>query len=111
METDMPGTVRLWWHDGSTLDVRNHPTTLINEPELAFESHTVGASPVAAGPAPAGAHVAVLESAVNLRYRVIPAGAAGSAADAAAKPLTATGHAVATIGLAPGATLSLVEEA
>ena len=107
----MPGTVRLWWHDGSTLDVRSHPTTLINEPELGFESHTVGAAPVSCGPAPQDAHVAVIESTVNLRYRVLRPGEAGSAGDPEAKPLIATGIGVATVGIAPGCTLSLVEVA
>lgn len=106
----MPGTVKLWWHDGSTLDVRNHPTILINEPELGFETHTVGAAPVATSAAPADAHVAVLQSTVNLRYRVLRPGQSGSAADPEAKPLVATGLAVATIGVEPGLRLSLVEE-
>ena len=47
--------------------------------------------------------------AFSLRYRVLAPGQGGSAADAEAKPLRATGFSVATIGVAPGATLSLVE--
>ncbi|MGF1502271.1 MAG: hypothetical protein ACFBSD_10685 [Paracoccaceae bacterium] len=107
----MPGTVKLWWHDGSTLDVRSHPTPLINEPELGFSSATVGATPVSFGPAPAEACVAVLEAPVNLRYRVLRAGQTGSAADPQAKPLVATLPGIAAIGIEPGATLSLIEEA
>jgi len=105
----MPGTVKLWWHDGSTLDVRNHPTPLINEPEHGFETLGVGATPVATGPAPDGCCVAVIESDVALRYRVLAPGQAGSASDPEAKPMAATGFRVSTIGVRPGMTLSLIE--
>jgi len=105
----MPATVKLWWHDGSTLDIRRHPTPLIGEPEQGFETVSVDTTPVSAGPAPDGAAVAVIETPVSLRYRVLAPGQGGSAADAEAKPLRATGFSVATIGVAPGATLSLVE--
>ncbi|GMG81090.1 hypothetical protein LNKW23_03020 [Paralimibaculum aggregatum] len=108
----MPGTVKLWWHDGSTLDVRSHPTPLIAEPELGFETLSVStAAAVASGAAPEDAHVAVIESGVNLRYRVLKPGQNGSAADPEAKPLIATLPGIAAIGIAPGATLSLIEEA
>ncbi len=105
----MPGTVKLWWHDGSTLDVRSHPTPLINEPELGYETVSVGPAPVASGPAPAAAHVAVIESAVNLRYRVLRPGQSGGAADPEAKPMSATLPGIATIGVEPGYTISFVE--
>jgi len=106
----MPGTVKLWWHDGSTLDVRSHPTPLINEPELGFETLSVGTSAVASSPAPEEAHVAVIETPVPVRYRVLRPGDNGSADDAEAKPLQVTVQAVATIGVEPGYVLSLREE-
>ncbi len=108
----MPGTVKLWWHDGATLDVRSHPTPLINEPELGFETLSVDTvAPVASGPAPADAHVAVIETGdLVLRYRVLRPGQAGSASDLAAKPMPATRGAIASIGIEPGAVLSVIEE-
>lgn len=105
----MPGTVKLWWHDGSTLDVRSHPTPLINEPELGYETVSVGAAPAATGPAPSAAHVAVIESPVNLRYRVLRPGQTGSATDPEAKPMSATLPGIATIGVEPGYVISFVE--
>ena len=105
----MPATVKLWWHDGSTLDIRYHPTPMINEPELGFETVSVGWAPVQTSAAPEDAFVAVIESPVALRYRVVGPGGTGDAADAEAKPLLATGFGVATIGVAPGAVLSLLE--
>ncbi len=107
----MPATVKLWWHDGSTLDVRSHPTPLIAEPELGFETLAVDtAAPVESGAAPEDAHVAVIESAVSLRYRVLRPGESGAATDPEAKPLLATLPGIATIGVAPGFRLSLIEE-
>lgn len=105
----MAATVKIWWHDGSTLDHRSHPTPLINEPEIGFESPTVGVAPVAVGPVPEGACVAVIESPIGLRYRVLAPGEPGDAADPEAKPLIATGFSVATVGVVPGGTLSLSE--
>lgn len=107
----MPGTVKLWWHDGSTLDVRSHPTPLINEPELGFETLSVDSGgAVVSGAAPDDAHVAVIESAVNLRYRVLRPGDNGAATDPEAKPLLATLPGIAAIGIEPGYSLSLIEE-
>lgn len=105
----MAGTLKLWWHDGSTLDARSHPTPLINEPERGFESHTVGTTPVSTGPAPSDCYVAVVETTVPIRYRILAPGQTGSAADPEAKPLNATGFAVATVGIVPGAVLSVME--
>jgi hypothetical protein len=103
-------TVKIWWHDGSTLDVRNHPTPLINEPEVAFESVVVGAVPVSTGPAPEESVVCVIESPVPLRYRVRVPGGTGLASDVEAKRIAATGTRNATIGVQPGFTISLLEE-
>jgi len=105
----LAGTVKLWWHDGSTLDERSHPTPLINEPERGFETLAVGLTPVASAPAPEEVHVAVIESTVAIRYRVLLPGQTGSAADPQAKPMIATGFSVATIGVKPGAVLSVME--
>ena len=105
----MAGTVKLWWHDGSTLDARQHPTPLVNEPERGHETLNVGLSAVASSAAPEGCTVVVIESPINLRYRVVVAGGTGSADDPEAKPLRATGFALATVGVAPGAVLSLRE--
>ncbi|MGF1446472.1 MAG: hypothetical protein ACFBRM_09765 [Pikeienuella sp.] len=107
----MPGSVKLWWHDGATLDIRHHPTPLINEPELAFETLSVDtAVAVESMPAPANAHLAVIESGdLALRYRVLGAGQSGAASDPEAKPLPATRFGIACIGVEPGARLSLLE--
>ena len=50
----MPGTVKIWWHDGAVRDVRYHDIPVVNEPELGFESIAVGASPVQSGAGPGG---------------------------------------------------------
>jgi len=105
----MPGTAKLWWHDGSTRDARYHPTPLINEPELGFETLTLSSSPVSSSAAPQDAFVAVIETDVPVRYIVRAPGETRDAAAAEAKPLVATGHGVATIGILPGYTLSLME--
>jgi hypothetical protein len=105
----MPGTAKLWWHDGSTRDARYHPTPLINEPEIGFETLALSAAPAATGAAPEHAHVAVLETDVAIRYLVRAPGDMRDATAAEAKPLAATGSAVATIGVRPGYTLSIRE--
>jgi len=105
----MPGSVKLWWHDGATRDARYHATPLVNEPEMGFETLSLSATPVTTPPAPAEAHVAVLETDVALRYLVVAPGEARDATDPKAKPLAATGFAVATVGVRPGHSLSLVE--
>ncbi|MEM1344126.1 MAG: hypothetical protein AAGI34_06040 [Pseudomonadota bacterium] len=107
----MPGTLKLWWHDGSTLDVRAHPTPLINEPERAYETLSLTTTPATTGPAPERCFVAAIETDVDLRYRVLLPGQTGSAADPEAKPMPRTGFRLATIGVQPGATLSVVEVA
>jgi len=105
----MPGTAKLWWHDGSTRDARYHPTPLINEPEIGFETIAISASPAASTAAPEDCYVAVLETDVAIRYLVRVPGDSRDASADEAKPLVATGHAVATIGILPGSTLSIVE--
>ena len=53
----MPGTVKIWWHDGATKDVRYNELPVVNEPELGFETGAVGrgadADPVSSKPLPA----------------------------------------------------------
>lgn len=105
----MPGTLKIWFHDGSTRDARYNPTPLINEPELGFETLAVSAIPATSGPAPADAHVAVIECDVDIRYRVTAPGGAEDATSPRAKPMAATGFRTATVGLYPGAVLSVVE--
>ena len=106
----MPGTIKIWWHDGSTRDARYQSTPLINEPELDFETVAVNAAPASSNPAPAEAYVAVLESNVAVRYRVQPDAAAEDASSPRAKPMLATSFATATIGVRPGYRLSFVED-
>jgi len=105
----MPATVKIWWHDGATRDARYHPIPLINEPELGFETVDVSAVPASSGPAPKDAHLAVIESSVNLRYRVCTSGSQ-NAGQPEAKRLTAAGSSFVTIGVRPGLTLSLLED-
>lgn len=105
----MPGTVKIWWHDGAVRDVRYHDIPVVNEPEIGFETVAVGAVAATSGPAPANAVVAVVESDVDIRYRVRRPGQNVDADSAASKPIPATGHATDTIGVAPGDTISLIE--
>lgn len=48
----MPGTVKVWWHDGANKDVRYNELPVVNEPELGYEPVTVSATPASTGPAP-----------------------------------------------------------
>ncbi|MEM6905913.1 MAG: hypothetical protein AAF568_08475 [Pseudomonadota bacterium] len=106
----MPGTLKIWWHDGSTRDARYHPTPLINEPALGFETVSVGTSPSASSAAPPEAHVAVIESNVAIRYVVEAPGSTLDADDPSAKPMAATGFGTATIGVQPGHRISVRED-
>ncbi|MEM7506151.1 MAG: hypothetical protein AAF415_05350 [Pseudomonadota bacterium] len=106
----MPGTIKIWWHDGSTRDARYQSTPLINEPELDFETVAVGAAPASSGEAPAEAYVAVIESNVAVRYRIQPVGSTEDAASPRAKPMLATSFATATIGVRPGYRISFMED-
>ena len=105
----MPGTVKIWWHDGAVRDVRYHDIPVVNEPELGFESVAVGASPALTGPAPADAVVAVVETDVGVRYLVRRNGVGEDADAMTSKPIGATGHATDTIGVQPGDTISFIE--
>lgn len=105
----MPGTAKIWWHDGATKDVRYNELPIVNEPELGFETLAIGPTPVSTGAAPDDAVVAIVECDVNTRYVVrLPGG--NQAADAiTSKPLVATGFGTDSIGVRPGYSISFVE--
>jgi len=105
----MPGTVKIWWHDGATKDVRYNDLPVVNEPELGFETLVVGPVAVTSGAAPADATVAIIESDVNTRYVVLPPGGTGNADSVASKAIPATGLGTDSIGVRPGASISFIE--
>lgn len=105
----MPGTVKVWWHDGATKDVRYNDLPVVNEPELGYESLAVNATPVSTGPAPEDAVVAIVESDVNVRYLVRRPGNTTDADVVTSKPLPATGFATNSIGVCKDCTISFVE--
>lgn len=106
----MPGTVKIWWHDGAAIDSRRNDMPIVNEPELGFESVAVSTSPTASGPAPDNATVALVESDIGLRYRVRREGDSTPADTTDSKPMAATGSAVDFIGVKPGASISFIED-
>lgn len=105
----MPGTVKIWWHDGALKDVRYNTVPVVSEPELGFETVAVTGSASVSGPAPQDATVAVVESDVNLRYLVRRPGSNAAADPLTCKPLAVTGLSTDFIGVAPGCTISFVE--
>lgn len=105
----MPGTAKIWWHDGATKDVRYNELPVVNEPELGFETVAVGATPASTGAAPDDAVVAIVECDVNMRYLVRHPGSAQVADPVNSKPLTATGFGTDSIGVRPGYSISFVE--
>ena len=105
----MPGTVKIWWHDGATNDVRYNNIPVVNEPELGFETVAVSGTPMPSGPAPDGVVVAIIETDVNIRYLVRRPGETQSADPATSKPLAATGPATDAIGVGPGCSISFIE--
>ena len=105
----MPGTVKVWWHDGATKDVRYNELPIVNEPELGFDSVAVGATPAGTSPAPEDAVVAIVESDVNVRYLVRLPGDVTDADPVTSKPLPATGFGTNSIGVARNCTISFVE--
>ena len=104
----MPGTIKIWWHDGAVTDVRHHDLPVVNEPELGFESLPVDTTPAQSGPAPLGAVVAIVEATVNVRYVVRRPGQTGQA-NADSKPIRATPLLTEPIGVAAGDTISFIE--
>ena len=106
----MPGTIKIWWHDGAVKDVRYNELPVVNEPELGFETlASDGTGPVASGPAPTDAAVAIIETDVNLRYLVRAPGDSRTASGTESKPLPATGLGTDSVGIAEGQTISFVE--
>ena len=105
----MPGTVKIWWHDGATRDVRYHELPVVNEPELGYETVAVSTTPASSGPAPKNAVVAIVESDVNFRYLVRRPGETGGADAADSKPMASTGFGVNSIGVGEDFTISFVE--
>lgn len=104
----MPGTVKIWWHDGGVKDIRYHDIPVVNEPELSFETVAVSPTPALSGPAPVDATVAIVETNVNLRYVVRRPGDI-SDADTNSKPILALDHLTEAIGVKEGYTISFVE--
>ncbi len=105
----MPGTVKIWWHDGAVKDIRHHDIPVVNEPELGFESLFVSNVPANSGAAPANTTVAVVESDIDVRYLVRHPGDTTLADTETSKPIAATGKSTDSIGVAPGCTISFVE--
>lgn len=105
----MPGTIKVWWHDGATKDVRYNELPVVNEPELGYETVVVGASPASTGPAPEDAVVAIVETDVPVRYLVRRPGGIANADAVTSKPMPATGFGTNSIGVGPDCTISFVE--
>ena len=105
----MPGTVKIWWHDGAVKDVRYHDIPVASEPELAFETVAVDVIPAASGAAPALASVALIETDVDIRYYVRRPGDTGDAHAVNSKPIRATPLQTESIGVVEGDTISFVE--
>ena len=105
----MPGTVKIWWHDGATKDVRYNELPVVNEPELGFESVAVGPTAASTGPAPEDAVVAIVESDVKVRYLVRLPGGTTDADAVGSKPLPATGFGTNSIGVGKDCTISFLE--
>ena len=106
----MYGTIKIWWHDGAVKDVRYNDLPVVNEPELGFEKiASDGTGPVASGPAPSQAVVAIIETDVSLRYLVRAPGDSRTANVTDSKPLPATGLGTDSVGVAAGQTISFVE--
>lgn len=104
----MPGTVKIWWHDGAVKDIRYHDIPVANEPELGFEAVSVSTSATASGPAPTDTTVAIVETDVNVRYTVRRPGETANA-DANSKPVLAIDHVTDSIGVQEGWTISFIE--
>lgn len=106
----MPGTIKIWWHDGAVSDVRYNALPVVNEPELGFETVTLdGTGAVSSGVAPVDSAVAIIESDVNVRYRVVEPGSGVSAGATDSKPLRATGLGTDSIGVLEGQAISFLE--
>jgi len=105
----MPGTAKIWWHDGATKDVHYNELPVVNEPELGYEAVAVGPAPASTGPAPEDAVVAIVECDVNVRYLVRHSGDSQPADPVSSKPMPSTGFGTDSIGVCAGCTISFVE--
>lgn len=105
----MPGTVKIWWHDGAVVDVRHHDIPVVNEPELGFETVAVSGTPANSGPAPEDSKVAIIETDIDVRYLVRREGGTGLADSVSSKPIALTGLGTDAIGVRPGYSISFVE--
>ncbi len=105
----MSGTVKIWWHDGAVRDVRYHDIPVVNEPELGFETLAVDVLPVRSSAAPEGTAMAIIETDVDVRYKVLKSDLGVDADGVQSKPIARTGHATDTIGVGAGDTISFVE--
>lgn len=105
----MPGTVRIWWHDGAVKDIRYHDIPVVAEPEVGFETVSVGSTATASGPAPELTTFAVVETDVDIRYTVRPTGVTTDATALASKPIAAFALTTEMIGVLEGYTISFIE--
>ena len=105
----MTATIKIWWHDGATKDVRYNELPVVNEPELGFESVAVGLTAASSGPAPEDAVVAIVESDANVHYLVRRPGDTTDADPVGSKPLPTTGFGTNSIGVGKDCTISFVE--
>lgn len=105
----MPGTVKIWWHDGAVRDIRHHDIPVVSEPELGFEAIAVSDIPANSGAAPAGTHVAIVETDVDVRYYVRGPGDTALADAESSKPIAATGRLTDSIGVPEGSSISFIE--
>lgn len=105
----MPGTVKIWWHDGATQDARNNSIPVVNEPELGFETVAISDAPSSSGPAPQNATVALIQSDTDFHYRVRTCWDDRKADPADCKPIRATGNRIDFIGVQPGFSISFIE--
>lgn len=105
----MPGTVKIWWHDGATRDVRYNDLPIVNEPELQYETVSVSTTPASTSLAPENAVVAIVECDVNIRYLVRRPGDTAEADAVSSKPIPATGFGTNSIGVSENCSISFVE--
>lgn len=105
----MPGTVKIWWHDGAVTDLRYQNIPVVSEPELGFETVFVSDTPTISGTVPDDARVAIVETDVSVRYVVRRPGTNTLADGDNSKPIPATGLGTDFIGVKPGDTVSFIE--
>lgn len=105
----MPGTVKVWWHDGAVTDIRHHNLPVVNEPELSYQELSVGSTSVPTAAAPDLATIAVIETDIDVRYLVRRPNETAGADAQTSKPIRATGHGHDVIGVSTGYSISFIE--